>query len=189
MNPLPLILLATLAAATLPLTALPKGFIYDEEKVPAYTLPNPLAGTDGKPITSADDWPAVRAATLAKFETHVYGKTPERARSTKLHSKTTQTIPDFLGGKATLKEITLHLPERPDGPAIHLLLITPNSADKPTPAFLGISFRGNHSIHPDPRITLSKSWQRPAKGKPATDTEVHDVAVAQKVRVEANGRT
>jgi len=160
-------ILFLLSLTTLSLTALPSGFIYDEEKIPDYTLPNPLAGADGKPITSTDDWPAVRAATLAKFETHVYGKTPELAKTTRLVSKATQTIPDFLNDKATLKEITLHLPERPKGPAINLLLVIPNAADKPAPAFLGLNFNGNHSIHADPRITLSKSWMRPGKGKPS----------------------
>lgn len=161
--------LPLLLATTISLTAAHPGTISDEAKVPAYTLPDPLAGADGKPITSANDWPAVRAATLEKFEAHVYGKTPEQARNTKLQSKTTQTIPDFLDGKATLKEITLHLPEQPDGPAIHLLLVIPNKAKQPAPAFLGLNFNGNHTVHPDPRITLSKSWMRPGKDKKGGD--------------------
>ena len=34
---------------------------------------------------------------------------------------------------------------------------------KPVPAFLGLNFNGNQSIHPDPRIAVSQSWMRDNK--------------------------
>jgi len=37
------------------------------------------------------------------------------------------------------------------------------------PVFLGLNFSGNHSIHPDPGITLSKQWMRNTEGNRATE--------------------
>ena len=52
--------------------------------------------------------------------------------------------------------------EKPDGPRMDLLLYLPKNAAAATrvPAFLGLNFGGNHSIHPDPGITLSRQWMR-----------------------------
>ena len=50
---------------------------YDEAKVPDYTLPDPLAFADGRPVAQASDWPARRAEILELFETEGYGKTPD----------------------------------------------------------------------------------------------------------------
>ncbi|MEM6916893.1 MAG: acetylxylan esterase, partial [Verrucomicrobiota bacterium] len=98
---------------------------------------------------------------LELFSRHVYGETPRSAKEVRLIAEVDQVIPDFLGGKATLKEVTLSFPGK-EGPVLHLLVITPEGAG-PHPTFLGLNFRGNHSIHPDPRIRLSDSWMRPDK--------------------------
>jgi len=141
----------------------PDGYIYDESKVPDYTLPDPLVKNDGSKVTSADEWPARRAEIFELFEEHVYGRTPDKAKSAKISVDEGQVIPDFLDGKATLKEVRLKLAAAEDGPVIHLMLVIPNDVEKPVPAFIGLNFRGNHTLHPDPRITLSESWMRPDK--------------------------
>ena len=135
---------------------------YDEAKIPAYTLPDPLVKLDGTRITTAAQWPARRAEILALFENHVYGRTPKAAANTKLTAKVGLTIPDFLNGKATLREVALTF----DKQTFSLLLVTPNATDKPVPAVLGLNFQGNHTVHPDPRISLTSSWVRnDRKGK------------------------
>ena len=135
---------------------------YDESKIPTYTLPDPLLKLDGTKVTTAAQWPARRAEILAPFEDHVYGSTPKAAANTKLTAKVTLTIPDFLDGKATLREVALSFEDH----TINLLLVTPNASDKPAPAFLGLNFKGNHTIHPDPRISLPSAWVRnDRKGK------------------------
>lgn len=146
---------------------------YDEAKVPVYSLPDPLVKNDGSPVKTAAGWPARRAEILALFEEHVYGRTPDAARAAKLPAKVTQTIPDFLDGKATLKEVTLTLGEGVD---LHLMLVLPNQAAKPVPAFLGLNFRGNHSVHPDPRIALSTAWMRPDKDGNVVDNRSTEVS-------------
>lgn len=50
---------------------------YREQKVPKYTLPDPMAASDGKKVTDAVTWQTKRRAeVLELFQTHVYGRTP-----------------------------------------------------------------------------------------------------------------
>jgi len=44
---------------------------------------------------------------------------------------------------------------------MNILIYAPAKAKRPVPTFLGLNFGGNHSIHLDPGITLSKAWMRP----------------------------
>jgi hypothetical protein len=149
------------------LGAVPAGFNYDESKVPSYTLPDPLLTLDGTTVSSAAEWPARRAEIIDLFAEHVYGRTPPAAVSARMRADVGRTIPDFLKGKATLKQVALTM----DGHTLHLMLVVPNSAAEPVPAFIGLNFRGNHTLHPDPGIALPDSWMRPAKNGRATDHE------------------
>ena len=64
-----------------PATAQPPGANYDEAKVPAYTLPDPLRFADGTLVRDARDWTdRRRAEVLRLFEAHVYGRSPGAAR-------------------------------------------------------------------------------------------------------------
>lgn len=143
----------------------------EEAKVPKFTLPDPLRFENGDRVNGAADWPKRRAEILALFETHVYGRTPDAAKKAKLSSEVTQTIPDFLDGKATLKEITLTLKSDNATVPLHLMVVTPNAVKGKAPAFLGLNFKGNHAVHPDPRITLSKTWMRPSKDGDVADNK------------------
>ena len=44
-----------------------------------------------------------------------------------------------------------------NGPKMDILIYLPAKVNRPVPAFLGLNFYGNHSIHSDPGITLSDS--------------------------------
>src|SRR5258708_39554285 len=78
-----------------------------------------------------------------------------------------------LGGKATLREITLSL-SHPEGSEIHLLLVTPNEAKKPAPVFLGLNFNGNHALLADPLIAVPTGW-KPKKGETLEQSRGSDV--------------
>lgn len=132
---------------------------YDEAKVPDFVLPDVMSFENGEPVASLEDWAARRGELLELFSTHVYGKVPAIAEEVRLESNVSKQIPDFLNGKATLKEVDLTFPGRTEGPIMQLLVISPSGSGE-APAFLGFNFRGNHTIHPDLRITLSKSWMR-----------------------------
>src|SRR5258708_7133554 len=60
----------------------PTGHIsnYDEDKVGAYTLPDPLVLQNGKPVRDADTWFKQRRPEIINlYETYIYGRVPDRA--------------------------------------------------------------------------------------------------------------
>lgn len=134
--------------------------IYDEAKVPAYTLPDPLRFENGEAVETAADWSKRRAEFLGLFEAHVYGKTPV-GRPDGMHFEPRKKIDSFLEGKATLEEVRIHFQEGNEGPFVDVLLIKPaKAAAGGSPAFVGVNFTGNHGVHPSTEITLSTSWMR-----------------------------
>ncbi len=160
MRHLPVMAAVLFAAMTSPTPAdEPPPTNYDESKVPQYTLPDPLVTADGQRVTNPTMWRNQRRPEILRlFETHVYGKSPGRPEQMSFHVNSVDE--KALGGKAIRKEITVRFTKDPDGPSMDILLYLPRGAKKPVPVFLGLNFYGNHSIHPDPGITLSKSWMR-----------------------------
>jgi (4-O-methyl)-D-glucuronate---lignin esterase len=135
---------------------------YDETKVPAYTLPDPLVTQDGKKVTDARMWKARRRLEILRlFETQVYGKTPAKAAAMRFHVN--EIEPKALNGLATRTQITVRFSSDPAGPKMDMLIYLPNKASKPVPAFLGLNFFGNQTIHSDPGIALAASWIRDNK--------------------------
>lgn len=124
---------------------------YDEALIPPYILPDPLTFADGSPLTGPGGWPARRAEILEMFAREMYGRTPKQP----IHQHAAVTAEDgrALDGLATRKEVTIHFGDAEDGPAIRLLIYLPNRTPRPAPLFLGLNFRGNHTIQPDPGIT------------------------------------
>lgn len=133
---------------------------YDESKVPAYTLPDPLQLSSGAIVSQPKEWWQDRRPEIIRlFQSYVYGYSPEAPKTLQFYQ--TFNDPNVFAGLATRKEITLLFTDRPDGPRMHLLLYLPNHAPKPVPAFLGLNFYGNHTIHPDPDISLTHQWHPP----------------------------
>ncbi len=135
---------------------------YDETKVPAYVLPDPLVTEDGKPVKTATDWREIRRPEILElFRSQMYGRRPGPPRE--LRSRVTSVEPRALGGTAVRKEVSLYFSPKQDLPRMDLLIYLPASGSDPVPAFLGLNFGGNHSIHPDPGIALPETWMRPSK--------------------------
>ncbi len=150
-----LLLLAASGAAY----AQPADANYDESKVGAYTLPDPLQGPDGRKITSAKAWTGgQRAAVLNLFAGHVYGRMPGKPKN--MHFKVVSEDKNALGGKAIRKQITVFFTRAADSPGMDVLLYLPKSAKGPVPVFTGLNFCGNHCVSADPGIALSGSWMR-----------------------------
>ncbi len=131
---------------------------YDEAKVGSYELPDPLRMANGQPVTDAKAWRARRQEILRLFGEHVYGFTP--VTKTRIAFAETKRAENALNGLAIRREVTVYLTGRKDGPQMRLLLFVPKAAKQPAPVFMGLSFNGNHAVHPDPGITLSSAWMR-----------------------------
>jgi len=132
---------------------------YDEAKVPSYTLPDPLLCLDGTRITDAATWTQKRRPEIFKlFENHVYGRSP--GRPPQMTFMTTSVDTKALEGKATRKEVTVYFNGKRQDPNMTILIYLPNQVHKPIPTFIGLNFGGNHTIHTDPAISITKSWTR-----------------------------
>ncbi|MBM3810946.1 MAG: acetylxylan esterase [Acidimicrobiia bacterium] len=142
-----------LLLVTLPLAAQPEGTHYDETRVPAYTLPDPLHG-----VRNAKDWPRRRAEILELFRAHMFGRSPAKPQrqTAELINLDTQA----LSGKAVRKILNLHLEHQNRKLAAELLIYLPAQAKGPVPVFLGLNFSGNHAVTLDPAVPVSKQWMR-----------------------------
>ena len=130
---------------------------YDESKVPAYTLPDPLQCRDGSAVQDAAQWTSQRRAELlGLFAEHVYGRSP--ARNPAQQIKLTSLATNVFGGLATRRQYTVWFTGSTSGPSLNLLVYVPNTRKGPVPAFLGLNFNGNHAISADPGIRLSDRW-------------------------------
>ncbi len=140
-------------------------------KLPARPeLPDPLVLLDGSRVTTAEQWTKQRVPELkALFQHYMYGYFPRPAQ---ISAKVERVDAKALGGKATLKEVTISF--GPAGtPPIHLLLVVPNQRQKAAPVFVGMNFCGNHALVNDPAVRLPTAWMYPrsagVKNNQATD--------------------
>ena len=135
---------------------------YDEDKVPPYTLPDPLAMLNGSEVKDPQTWRNKRRPEILNlFETQIYGKTPQRLG--RMRFEVEKSDPEALKGIATRKEVTVVFSKDPKGPKMNLLIYLPNAAKKPVPVFLGLNFDGNQSVADDPGIAMSTAWMRDNK--------------------------
>ena len=133
--------------------------IYDEARVPKYTLPPLLQLADGSPVPDAAAWQERRRPQLLSlFAQQVYGQTPLQSLS--LDVETLERAP--LTGGCERRQLRLLL----DGThALHLLLWLPRQ--RPASVFLGLNFNGNHTTHADPAI-LAPAGSEVARGANAS---------------------
>ena len=151
----------TLAAAVSTVAAAPAGANYDESKLPAYTLPDPLVCEDGSPVKTAADWKSKRRPELlALIEREMFGKAPPRPP---LSFKVDEAPTPALDGKVLRKQVSISLNGKPDGPVMDLLLYVPADAKGPVPVVFGLNFNGNQGASKDPGIRLCRSWLRDNK--------------------------
>lgn len=134
-------------------------------------VPDPLVMQDGRRVETRAQWERERKPELKElFQHYMYGYLP--AARTAIATLRRED-PRALGGKATLREVTLAL-TGPGGPRLDLLLVIPNRRAGPAPVFVGLNFTGNHSLLADPAIALPTSWMRQGKGDEVVNNRATD---------------
>ncbi len=130
---------------------------YDESKVPAYTLPDPLIFNNGTEVKKKKQWEKRRAEIFKLFETEVYGIAPKWDGEI-ITSEISSDI-NALNGNAIRKEINITLKRSNKELSMVMLLYLPKST-APVPLFLGYNFGGNHTVTDEPEISVTTSWVR-----------------------------
>jgi hypothetical protein len=137
---------------------------YDEAKVPAFTLPDPLTMQDGRPVANASMWSNLRRPELLKlFEMHVYGRRMSDPGGARYH--VTET-PGTIGGKATRKKVRVEflLGDRAY-PGFTITLFVSAAAKRPVPAFVGLHLFDTASDEPVPGKPLDADVGEALPGK------------------------
>lgn len=114
---------------------------YDEDKVPHYDLPPLLVTAEGKRVTTPDEWRNIRRPQiLSLFSNLVYGRVPEPESPIRTEIEITKTDPEFMGGKATRKDVRIRFSNEKGKADMLVLVFVPNKGTKPAPAFMAHSF-------------------------------------------------
>jgi 6-phosphogluconolactonase len=126
----------------------------DESKVPAFTLPDPLAG-----VATAQQWRAKRRAEiLERYRKEVFGHTP---KIPPLKCELVSCDKQALNGIATRKLFRLCSGTW----SMELLVYLPNGANGPVPMFLGTNREGNHTLSRYPGVPIREQWTWDSKSK------------------------
>jgi hypothetical protein len=128
--------------------------INSEGLVPAYQLPPLLVSSEGKPITTPEEWFRIRRPQiLSLFGNLVYGVVPVPESPIQTTVEVVKTDREFMGGKATRKEVRLRFENARGRVEMQILVFSPNGASRPAPAFLLHSFANTrdtgHDANPE----------------------------------------
>lgn len=131
---------------------------YDESKIPAFKMPDPLRSFNGRKIKNAKKWEKKRRPELLQFfNQNVYGKIPGELNISEY--KIIEESSSALNGKAHRKQVELSFEKNGRNLSFTILMYLPKSV-KQVPLFVGYNFYGNHTINNDPNIIISDAWTR-----------------------------
>lgn len=119
-------------------------------------LPDPLTFNSGKKVKSVTEWERRRKEILETMTREMYGVSPEPPGNVRF--EVFEEDKKALGGKATRRQVTVHMTEKGKQTQFDLLIYIPNQAKHPVPAIIGLNFIGNQAIHADPGIRLTTTW-------------------------------
>ena len=125
---------------------------YNLEKIPQYTLPDPLLLSNGNKIKSIEEWEVIqREKIISLFSDNLYGKIPGKFNNVEIIIKSVDK--NFFNSLATKKEVQIKFNDKI---FIDLLIFIPNNQPSPSPIFFGMNFFGNHTISNENITTVSK---------------------------------
>ncbi len=123
-------------------------FNYDEARVPAYTLPDPLT-LNGTTVRTRDAWAGRRLEILELFREHVYGRSPGVPQQ--LRFEVVEENPRAMDGAATLKRIAVLSEQGGRTHRFEITLFLPNARREPVPVFLLLNNRPPTNTDPTRR--------------------------------------
>jgi hypothetical protein len=129
-------------------------FNYDEARVPALALPDPLS-LRGLSVRTRETWPARRAEILDLFREHVYGRRPGKPGT--LRFDVVETRSDAMNGAATLKRVRIVSGHQGREHHFELILFVPNARAGAVPTFLLLNNRPISNTDPT-RANRSPFW-------------------------------
>lgn len=141
---------------------------YDESKIPAYELPEIIDSKTAKASDFAAAWKQRRSELYGLFANEMYGAQPTSA-----YDVTFEKIEEgkSCNGKALRQQFRVTMSTKSGEHSVDLLVFTPAGAKEPVPAFLGLSFYGNHTVADDEEIVVTKAWSRDSKEKGVVDNK------------------
>ena len=121
----------------------PNAVNYDESKVRAFTLPDPLVCDDGTRVTTPEQWWTRRRPEIVEyFDREVYGRVPKDVP--KVAWETTETTKETVGDAPVVVKKLVGRVDNSSCPAItvdiQLTLTTPADAKGPVPVMLEFGF-------------------------------------------------
>lgn len=119
---------------------------YDRNKIPPYTLEDPLVFADGTRVTTVEAWSRRRAGLLELFQARMYGRMPPRPGTlvTELIDEK-ETCASF----AIRRRVRMWFKADRTGPFIDWLIVRPKYAAKPSPVIVFLNSAGAFQILPD----------------------------------------
>lgn len=143
---------------------------YDEAKVPAYTLPDPLVFNDGSTVSSKKDWGKRRKEIYQFFEKEIYGVVQKWEG--RIESMIVSRKDDALDGLAKRKEVRLELINGDQRVEVIILIYLPHNS-KNAPLFLSCNFDGNHTATTEIDVMVPNSWVRNNNGIGISDNRAN----------------
>ena len=128
---------------------------YDESRVRAYSLPDPLVGADGRRADDPAAWrEVVRPQQITILEQTVYGRRLP-ATPVRVDGEVERSDVELPGGVAATRIQARLVPG--DTTGTDVLVYLPKS-HAPVPVFLSLNFRGNQAESADPAVRLPTGW-------------------------------
>lgn len=140
---------------------------YDEAKVGAYVLPDPLVLQNGKPVRDAASWTNQRRPEILRlYQNEIYGRVPPTAP--KVRFEVIESGTPVLDGTATRKHVVMHFGAAADGPKANVVIYLPAKATAPVPLlFQLVFFGGLPSANPTPAPASATATAAAAAGAKA----------------------
>ena len=142
--------------------AQPKGFNYDESKVPDYRLPLLLQSDLGEKISTWEEWKSFRRPEILNhLKEEIYGKNEIPLKEIKVQTNLIESGDSEYGIR---EQYEILFTRNEQKVVFNALVFLPRNIQKPVPVFFGLNFRGNHTISSDKKIIITKEWVRAGKG-------------------------